>query len=197
MLRALALIAALVAIAIGSGHQSLAHERRTVGPYQLVVGFVDEPAFLGATNGVSLRVTDTRSTPAAAVEGLQDTLAVEVFHGGLTRSLRLDFGAVFGQPGLYAAHFVPTAAGSYIFRIHGRIRDLAIDERFESGPGRFDDVEPVSALQYPDQVPAGDDLGRALADLRAASDQARVLGVLAILIGLGALGLAVVRSRRT
>jgi hypothetical protein len=195
-MRALAALAVILAVIALAGSESLAHERRTVGPYQLVVGFVEEPAFLGGTNGVSLRVTDTRSTPPAPVEGLHETLEVEVFHGGLTRSLALRFSAVFGQPGAYAAHFVPTAPGAYIFRIHGKIGDLALDERFESGPGRFDEVEAVTDLQYPDQVPVGDDLGRTIADLRATIDQLRLLAAAAVAIAIGAIVVPLVRSRR-
>jgi hypothetical protein len=172
-----------------------AHERRAVGPYEFVVGFIGEPAFLGGTNGVSLRVTDTRATPPTPVEGLQETLKVEVSHGGLTRSLALGFGTVFGQPGAYAAHFVPTAPGAYIFRIHGTIADLAVDERFESGPGRFDEVRPVSALQYPEQVPVANELGQALAEMRGALDQVRILAAVAILLALGAIAIQLVRRR--
>jgi hypothetical protein len=186
-------VAALFSFA---GIPAFAHERRAVGPYQLVVGFIEEPAYVAATNGVSLRVTDMRNTPPAPVEGLHETLRVEVSYGGLSRSLALDFAAAFGEPGLYAAHFVPTAAGSYIFRIHGNIADLAVDERFESGPGRFDDVEATGELQYPEQVPAGGELTRTIADLRGALDQARVIAAVALLIALAALVLPRVRSRR-
>ena len=178
------------------GGQALAHERRMVGPYQLVVGFVEEPAFLGGTNGVSLRVTDPRATPATPVEGLQETLRVEVFHGGLTRSLALDFETVFGQPGSYAAHFVPTAPGAYIFRIHGNIAELAVDERFESGPGRFSEIQPVSALQYPEAVPVGNELGGALQDIRGSLDQIRILAAAAVLLALVAIAVPFVRPRR-
>lgn len=192
------LLAALAAAILFSfaGVQALAHERRAVGPYELVVGFREEPAFVGTANGVSLRVSDTRSTPPVPVAGLNETLRVEVSYGGLSRSLALDLSAVFGQPGLYAAHFVPTAAGSYIFRIHGNIADLAVDERFESGPGRFDDVKATGELQYPEQVPAGDELTRTIADLRGALDQARLIAAVAVLVALAALVLPLVRSRR-
>ncbi len=189
-------LAVVVAVTFTLGGQVLAHERRDVGPYQFVVGFAEEPAFLGGANGVSLRVSDTRNDPASPVEGLQETLDVEVSHGGLTRSLALEFETVFGQPGLYAAHFVPTAPGVYIFRIHGTIADLAVDERFESGPGRFDEVQPVSALQYPEQVPVANELGSTLTDIRGALDQVRILAAVAILLALAALAVPLVRSRR-
>jgi len=195
-MRVLAALAALTVLLLAAGTEALAHERRMVGPYQLVVGFIEEPAFLGGTNGVSLRVTDTRATPPTPVEGLQESLDVEVTHGGLSRSLALEFETVFGQPGLYAAHFVPTASGAYIFRIHGAIADLAVDERFESGPGRFNEVMAVSELQYPEQVPVGDELSRAIADLRGTLDLVRILAGVAVVLALAALVPPLVRSRR-
>ncbi|HEY3126471.1 MAG TPA: hypothetical protein VGK07_05385, partial [Candidatus Limnocylindria bacterium] len=36
-----------------------AHERRMVGPYQFVVGWLNEPAYVGLMNSLDLRVTDT------------------------------------------------------------------------------------------------------------------------------------------
>lgn len=194
-MRALAGSLLALALIVLAGGEALAHERRAVGPYQFVVGFLEEPAFLGGTNGVSLRVTDTRATPPSPVEGLQETLEAEVTHGGLSRSLALEFEAVFGQPGLYAAHFVPTAPGAYIFRIHGTIADLAVDERFESGPGRFDEVAPVADLQYPEKVPVANELGGTLSDIRGMLDQVRVLAGAALVIALAALLVPLVRSR--
>ena len=196
----IAAVAAALAVALSAmtllATPALAHERRTVGPYEFVVGFTEEPAFLGGTNGVSLRVTDPRATPPAPVEGLQETLKVEIFHGGLTRSLALDFATVFGQSGSYAAHFVPTAPGAYIFRIHGNIAELAVDERFESGPGRFSEIQPVSALQYPETVPVASELGQALADIRGSLDQIRVLAAAVVVLALVAIALPFVRPRR-
>lgn len=192
---AAAIFAVVLSMIAALATPALAHERREVGPYLFVVGFVEEPSFLGGTNGVSLRVTDTRNTPPIPVEGLQETLDVQVFHGGLTRSLDLGFDTVFGQPGLYAAHFVPTAPGVYIFRIHGTIGDLAVDERFESGPGRFDEVQPVSALQYPEQVPVANELSGTLADIRGTLDQIRLLALAAIVLAIAALAIPFVRPR--
>lgn len=164
---------------------ALAHERREVGPYQLVVGFLAEPAFAATVNGVDLRVTDTRTDPATPVEGLQDTLRVEIFHAGLTDPLELEFRARFGQAGAYAADFIPTRAGEYAFRIVGTIGDLDVDERFESGPDTFSSVEAPAELQYPDTVPVGAELSERIAGLERDLGTARAMAI-------GALGLAVV-----
>lgn len=170
-----------------------AHERRTVGPYEFEVGWLNEPAFAGLMNGLDLGVTDTRSNKA--VEGLEQTLTVELQTGGLA-PLPLTLTARFGTPGAYDGNFMPTAAGTYTFHIKGKVASLDIDEKFESGPGRFDDVESTTAIQYPTKVPVGDDLSQRLSDLQSSIEQTRLLSAAAVVIGIVALGAAFAMSRR-
>lgn len=175
---------------------ALAHERRQVGPYQLVVGFLTEPAFAGAVNGVDLRVTDTRVTPAKNVEGLQDTVSVDVFHGGLATPLSLKIRARFGQPGAYAADFIPTRAGSYRFVLKGKIEQQDLNETFESGPGRFDEAKDATALQYPEKVPAAADLTDRLEAIERDLGSTRAFAIAALALAI-ALPLGVMwRARR-
>lgn len=198
MTRLISLVAATLVVVssfIVYGGTAAAHERRTVGPYQFVVGFLSEPAFAGTPNSLDLRISDTRVTPAKAVEGLEKTLTADVQAGGLA-PLPLALTARFGSPGAYNGYFVPTAKGTYIFHIKGKIETLDVDEKFESGPGRFNDVESTADLQYPTQVPTGDDLSKRLGDLQSAVDQTRLLSGAAVLIGIIALGTALVVSRR-
>ncbi|MCC6314915.1 MAG: hypothetical protein IT337_12975, partial [Thermomicrobiales bacterium] len=97
-----------------------AHESRTVGDgkYEVVVGFLDEPAFSGQKNGLELRVattpdsgTEAGAAAGAPVEGLEQTLHAEVIYGD--QSMPLTLQARFGQPGAYAGWFFPMAAGDY------------------------------------------------------------------------------------
>lgn len=188
-----AVILAASALLLTSG-PALAHEAREVGPYRLVVGFLVEPPFSGAVNGVDLRVSEARSD--APVEGLEETLQVEVRHGGLDVTLRPELRARFGQPGAYVADFVPTRAGDYSFRFTGRIEDLEIDEVFESGPQTFSTVEDPSALQYPDPVPAGAELSDRLAELEGDLGSARAMGIVALAVAVVALVLGVAARGR-
>lgn len=193
-----ALVAAALAVVVSIAPLSTpadAHETRRAGPYQLVVGWLNEPAFAGVANAASLVVTDTRADPPEPVAGLEKTLTVDVFQGGLTTPFASTFRARFGAPGSYAADMVPTRAGDYRFVISGKIGDLAVNEVFESGPGRFDEVRPQTALQYPVQVPAGADLGAALAETRALAEQVRVLAAIAIVLAAAALILPLIRRR--
>jgi hypothetical protein len=201
------IVAALAAIAVIATSQLLtpspaeAHERRTVGPYQLVVGFLVEPAFAGTVNGVDLRVTDTRADPAKNVEGLETTVTADVFQGGLSTPLSLKLRARFGTPGAYAADFIPTRAGSYRFVFRGKIEDTAIAEKdgtFESGPGRFNDAEDPSKLQYPAKVPEGADLSERLDAIDRQLGSIQALAIVAIVLAIVLpIGNAVRARRRT
>jgi hypothetical protein len=181
MLTALAALALIVASQLALSTTADAHERRTVGPYQFVVGWLNEPAFQGFANGASVRITDTRVNPAKAVEGLEKTLAIEVRSGGLppyTGTVR----AVFGQPGLYSLDVVPTAGGAYLFTIKGRVETLDVNETFESGPGRFNDVEPQSALQYPAKAPVAAELAGRLDAIESGIRTVQVIAIVALLL---------------
>jgi hypothetical protein len=189
--------AALVVVTsfIGSAGTAAAHERRTIGPYQFVVGWLNEPAYVGLMNSLDLRVTDTRVTPARAVEGLEKTLTADLQTGGLA-PLALTVTARFGTPGAYNGYAMPTMTGTYTFHIKGKVENLDIDEKFESGPGRFGDIEPTTALQYPNRVPAADELNSRLGDLQGGIDQTRLLSAAAVVIGIVAIGVAFAMSRR-
>jgi hypothetical protein len=198
MTRLISLAAATLVVvssfAIYAGAAS-AHERRMVGPYQFVVGWLNEPAYVGLVNSLDLRVSDTRVTPAKAVEGLEKTITVDLQTGGLA-SLPLTVTARFGTPGAYNGYVMPSATGTYTFTIKGKIESQDVNEKFESGPGRFGDIESTTALQYPNKVPAADDLTKRLGDMQSGIDQTRLLSAVAVIIGIVALGVALAMSRR-
>jgi hypothetical protein len=198
MTRLISLVAATLVVVSSFaiyGGTAAAHERRMVGPYQFVVGWLNEPAYVGLMNSLDLRVTDTRVTPAKAVEGLEKTLTVDLQSGGLA-PLALTVTARFGTPGAYNGYVMPTATGTYTFTIKGKIDTLDVNEKFESGPGRFGDIESTTALQYPNKVPAADELTKRLGDLQSGIDQTRLLSAAAVVIGIVALGAAFAMSRR-
>jgi len=198
MTRFISLVAATLVVVssfIVYGGTAAAHERRTVGPYQFVVGWLNEPAYVGLMNSLDLRVTDTRVTPAKNVEGLEKTLTATLQTGGLA-PLPLTVTARFGAPGAYNGYVMPTATGTYVFHIKGKVESLDVDEAFESGPNRFGDIEATTALQYPNKVPAADELNKRLEDLQSGIDQTRLLSAAAVILGIVALGAAFTMSRR-
>lgn len=166
-----------------------AHGGRDVGEYHFTVGFFVEPGFEGQKNGVDLRVATGDEEP---VEGVQDTLQVEVTQGD--QSITLPLRTVFGTPGRYTADFFPTVSGQYTFRFFGNIDDLAVDEAFTSEVDGFGNILPTEELQFPQRVASGRELQNAVNGATTAAadadDAASSAGMRAnIALVLGGLGL--------
>ncbi|TMC28102.1 MAG: hypothetical protein E6I57_08535 [Chloroflexi bacterium] len=185
----------LASLGIYSG-RAYAHERRMVGAYQFVVGWLTEPAYLGQLNSLDLRITDTRQNPAAPVSGLEKTLTADVAAGGLT-PFPLAVTARFGTAGAYNGVVMPTVKGTYTFHITGKIDTTNIDEKFTSGPNTFGDIEDTAAVQYPQKVPVADELGKRLDAIQSGVDQTRILAIVAVALAVVGLGGAALARRRT
>jgi hypothetical protein len=204
MRRILATAAVLTALllAFAAPGAALAHEGRTVaGKYEFTVGFITEPAFAGQMNAIDLRVAHSaeKEEDETPVEGVEQTLKAEVIVGGGAQVMPVELRTRFNQPGAYAGYFMPTRAGSYTFHFTGTIEGTPIDERFESGPGRFNDVQDPQPLQFPDKLPSAgtvaDDLQAAHSEAAAARNLALVglgAGVLGVIVG----GLSLLARRR-
>lgn len=184
MSRVLAAMAAFAIVASSfaiSSNVAFGHERRIVGPYTFVVGWIDEPAYVNVVNSLDLSVTETSG--GKAVEGLDKTLKADLTFGGLTTTQPLVIAARFGLPGRYSAHVLPTRVGEYTFRITGTVGTTSVDEKFESGPGRFGSIESTDPLQYPGRLVSN-------AELAARVDQLQTLIVAVIVVS----GLALLAS---
>lgn len=173
---------------------AVAHEHRHVGQYTLVVGFMNEPAYEGLLNSVSIRITDDET--GDPVEGLQDTLEVEVSHPETGASRTMSLVTVWGDPGHYRADFVPTVPGAYHFRFIGDIEGEGVDELFESGPGTFSNVEVISEFQFPETLASSREIQGAATGARNialdAEDAASSAQTLAYVgIGMGLLGIVI------
>ena len=201
------LVVALITIVSLGTSTAYGHERREVGPYRFVVGFLVEPAFEGLKNGVDLRVL--HADTEAPLEGLQDTLQVEVTHVPSTVRKVLKLRTIYRDPGHYTADLIPTAPGQYRFRFFGSIQDMTVQETFDSksGGGQFDDVESSADIQFPVRLPEIREIANALRGAQQDAQQAQdialaaqagltstwtfaligvVLGVLGVAMGVGA-----------
>lgn len=107
------------------------------------------------------------------VAGLENTVQVEVTHvpTGATRLMSLY--AVFGEPGHYKADFIPTASGQYAFHFVGAIEGKLLDERFESGTGTFDDVQPAAVIQFPETAASTREIESAVRGALESAQQAQ------------------------
>ena len=182
MSRVLAAVATLAIVASSfalTSNVALGHERRAVGPYTFVVGWINEPSYVNLLNSLDLTVTETSG--GKAVEGLEKTLKADLTFGGSTTPQPLTLAARFGLPGKYSGYVMPTKTGDYTFHITGTVGTMNIDEKFESGPGRFGSIESTDPLQYPQKVLSSSDLAARLDQLQTLVIAGIVLGGLALL----------------
>jgi len=179
-------IATAIAVVVASfgilSTRAAAHETHMVGPYTFVVGWVGEPAVVGQSNGLDLTVTETAG--GKAVEGLEKTLTPQVITGGGAKTRTLELAPDGDQPGHYTSGFVPTRVGDYTFHLSGMAGTTKIEEKFESGPNRFDPVTDIVGLEFPDQVPSTGDLAQQLADANTKLTIAIAIAALALVVSI-------------
>jgi hypothetical protein len=204
MLR-VAVVATLGVVVCGmAAGPAYAHENRRVGPWNLAVGWADEPAFAGQLNDVEVFLHDANDKP---VVDLGDTLKVEIIFGTDTTHPSDTFifkpafeVGEFGTPGDYRARVVPTRPGTYTFHLTGSIKGTKVDERFTSGEKTFDSPAEIKDVMFPVKDPSTADLSALVdrqfprIDIRVAAvkkttDRSTILGYAGI--GLGALALIV------
>ena len=226
-----AAVAASLSLAVGT---TLAHEGREVGDYNINIGWIVEPAYEGFMNGVEIRVTKVMEggddhhgeatsmskddeaagsmamadhhDGAPAVEGLENTLQVEVVYVPTGAARVVNLLADVYEPGRYTAHLLPTTPGVYEFRVFGAIEGMQVDETFASkgGGGGFDDIRPLASLQFPDELSSTRELESAVRGAISTAEQARdaaeegpgALPIIALVFGatgmvLGVVGLAI------
>lgn len=197
------MLGALVATLLALAPSASAHENRAVGAVEMTVGWLTEPAFAGAVNGVSFRAR--RGGAAVAVASLK----VDVTFAGAAEPLTLTLAPAFRDPGHYEAHLIPTRSGAYTFRIYGRIAGTAFDQTFTSGADTFDPIEAATQIEYPEKDPTRDELAQRAAaqetrieDLRSiaakaqdAADLAKVIAIVALVVGLAGVVVGMRRAR--
>ena len=146
---ALAAVAAATSVLMLAGPAS-AHEDRTIGRFEVAVGFAEEPAYAGQPNGVQMFMNED----GKPVTDLADELQVVVCVGDQTSEPftfepAFEIGE-FGTPGDYRANFVPSQAGAYTFTISGTFKGQKFnDEAFTSSPKTFADVIDINSASFP------------------------------------------------
>jgi hypothetical protein len=192
--RLLGVLAAAIVLLPLAAVPVAAHERRGVGEYELQVGFLFEPTYVGQENGVFLGVRKGDQP----VEGVSNTLEAEVTYAGFPPR-ELPLVPIFEEPGTYESIFYPTTAGKYSFRFFGQIEDMEVDETFTSGDTTFDSVKDAGEGQYPVALPpevqVAEDAERG-ADAADLVPIALGIAITGLMIGLVALAIAVAARRR-
>jgi hypothetical protein len=177
-----------------------AHERKSAGAVDLVIGWDDEPAFAGVRNAVVVAL----SARGGAIAGPAD-LNVEISFG--SERITLPLTPVANRPHEYQALLVPTRAGTYAFRVTGKVGSQAVDVTSTCSEATFHCVEDAAAIQFPVKDPTvaqlSDRLERGLPRAERAGDtaaDATRLAIAALALSLAGVVLALAiawRSRTT
>ena len=183
-------IASIVALAMSVvvSPSANAHERKTAGSYQLVIGWADEPAFSGMKNAVEIDLADRAGAPVTDLGG--GSLSVEVIYGD--QRVTLPLRPVRQPPGKYRAWLVPTRAGAYTFHISGTVKGEALDVSSTCSEATFACVTDAAELQFPAKDPSPGQLADRMSRGLPRAEQAASAAGVARLIAFTAMALAAV-----
>ena len=182
-----------------------AHAERSVGPFDLEIGFLDEPAYVGVPNAVFLDLSNGGEPDTDQGDALTGTVGF-----GDETSDPFVFEPL-EEPGQYQAPFVPSQPGAYTFTLSGTLEGVAFDLSLTSGPKTFDEVQDLAGATFPPvQAPTNADLASRIqqesdrtaealtaataagSDAQAAADSAKTVGIIGIVVGVIGLVVAVV-----
>jgi hypothetical protein len=154
-----------------------AHGKTTVGDYDVVIGFHNEPAVVGMLNSLDLFVTKTDT--GDPVNGLEQTLQAEVTFGSQTK--QVDLYPQEDLDGAYGADIIPTRAGDYTWHIWGDIEGTPADV----------------SMSFPDAEPSLENLSAQAGAARQSALIALVVGVVGVLIGVVGVIMAITARRQS
>jgi hypothetical protein len=132
------LAAMLASVCLGTAS---AHTTVTSGPYDIEIGWVNEPPIIGQMNAIVVNISDHAS--GAASEADVSGLTVTVSYGGQSKALTLQ---PLGEdtPGQYVAPILPTIPGLYTVDVTGKLADT--DVKVEVQP---EEVQAADTVQFP------------------------------------------------
>lgn len=145
---------------------AVAHETRTEGGVEAVVGWSTEPAYVGYPNAVQLQLSNGN---APITDLGADELKVEVLFGD-QKTAALPLEPAFGSPGEYRAPLMPTRPGDYSFHFFGTINGQPYDQTFQSGEETFDSPKNPADVSFPAKDPTVGELASRVEQLGGEDD---------------------------
>lgn len=204
-----ALVIALMLPIAASAHERQVFEIKGK-QYQIVVGSLNEPLVVDDKSGVDFRVSALPSNKP--IEGLQDTLKVELIAGDKKKVL--PFETVYNTPGSYKAPFYPTVATTLSYRVFGDIDGTPFNVTFSCHAGGHAEaaedktrtevsegvVRTLKTGSYGCPSPKADlgfpEASSDLVSLSGSSEKGLPMDMIAIVLSVAALGIVLVRRKQ-
>jgi hypothetical protein len=142
-------IASLFVLLIGLVSAGLvsAHTTVTNGPYNVEIGWLDEPPIVGQMNAIvmNLSSSDGQSTPVT--EAISE-LTLTVSYGGQSKDLTLQ---PLGEDtaGQYIAPILPMVAGLYTVDVNGTLGTTTVSVQVQP-----EEVQAPDSVQFPKAIAA-------------------------------------------
>ena len=120
-----------------------AHTTIQVDPYEIEVGWQDEPPVVGILNAITIDVREPGSVEGVStgITNAFKKLEASVVSGGASKVLDVNTDP---RPGHYYAKIIPTKTGSLQVKLIGEIDGVKIDTVIP-----IEDVESTSVLDFP------------------------------------------------
>jgi len=136
------IIIGLVVLGFGFSF-AYAHTTIQVDPYEIEVGWQDEPPVVGILNAITIDIRepgDVEGVSTGITNGFKK-LEASVVSGGASKVLDINTDP---RPGHYYAKIIPTKTGSLQVELKGEINGVEIDTIIP-----IEDVESTSVLDFP------------------------------------------------
>ena len=120
-----------------------AHTTIEVGPYEIEVGWQDEPPVVGILNAITIDIREPGDVEGVSM-GITNAfrnLDVTIVSGGASKVLDINTDP---RPGHYYAKIIPTKTGSLELKLEGEINGVKINDIIP-----IEDVESTSVLDFP------------------------------------------------
>jgi len=120
-----------------------AHTTIEVGPYEIEVGWQDEPPVVGILNAITIDIREPGDVEGVSM-GITNAfrnLDATIVSGGASKVLDINTDP---RPGHYYAKIIPTKTGSLEIKLQGEINGVKINDIIP-----VEDVESTSVLDFP------------------------------------------------
>ncbi|MCP4361174.1 MAG: hypothetical protein GY796_24465 [Chloroflexi bacterium] len=162
----------LTTLLIAASQTAYAHERVEIGPYVVVVGWLNEPPIIGERNALTVEITENEE----AVVGAEANLDAELVFGPETFRANLN---PTTTPGFYTVDIFPTIRGQYAVHLFGKLGETDVDVAIEP-----EEVFPASRIQFPEPLPDTRALQKEITVLEEQLQFMRMLTFTAVGLGL-------------